>query len=67
MSDACERDAHDQNDCRGCGARLSRCAVRVVHADTGVLLTRLCHRCAGDLAAPPQRLGLAAAGEPAAG
>jgi hypothetical protein len=53
MSDAYERDAFNNNDRCGCGAGLSRFAVRVVHAETGVLLTRLCRRCAADLAAPP--------------
>ena len=70
--DAIDRDAYDgnanhENDCCGCGARLSRFAVRVVHADTGVLLSRLCRRCAGDLVAPPLPRGLAEASEPAAG
>jgi hypothetical protein len=42
---------------------VSRYAVRVLHADTGVLLTRLCRRCAADLMAPPMPRAAAAAGE----
>lgn len=53
MSDAYDRDAFNENDRCGCGAGLSRFSVRVVHAETGILLTRLCRRCAGDLAALP--------------
>ncbi|HSO41519.1 MAG TPA: hypothetical protein VLR47_01520 [Rhodospirillales bacterium] len=63
MSDAYDRNAFDQNNCCGCGGRLSRVAVRVVHAETGVLLTRLCRRCAGDLVAPPLQRGLVEASE----
>lgn len=53
MSDAYDRRSPDHDACCGCGASVSRYAVRVLHAETGVLLTRLCRRCAADLMAPP--------------
>lgn len=65
MSDAYDRKTLDHDACRGCGASLSRYAVRVLHAETGVLLTRLCQRCAADLMAPPMPWPEPLAGEPA--
>ncbi len=35
----------------GCGAGLLPYPVNVVHAETGRLVTRFCHRCAADLMA----------------
>lgn len=63
MSDAYDRKSLDHHVCCGCGAGLSRYAVRVLHADTGVLLTRLCQRCAADLMAPAMPRAAAPAGE----
>jgi ribosomal protein L40E len=63
MSDAYDRKSLDHQVCCGCGASVSRYAVRVLHADTGVLLTRLCRRCAADLMAPPMPSAAAPASE----
>jgi hypothetical protein len=54
-----------ETDRCGCGTRLCGFALRVVHAETGVLLTRLCRRCAADLMAPPVPGAAARAGEAA--
>jgi hypothetical protein len=53
MSDAYDKDAFTNGDHCGCGAGLSPCSVRVIHAETGELVTRLCRRCAADLVPLP--------------
>ena len=53
MPDAYTRNETLENQERcGCGAGLSSPAINVIHAETGQLLTRFCHRCAGDLLSP---------------
>lgn len=57
MSDACntcDTSAYNKNERCGCGAGLSGFQVKVVHADTGELVTRFCRRCATDLVGLPK-------------
>lgn len=56
MSDACNANTFNQGERCGCGAGLSGFQLRVVHADTGELVTKFCRRCATDLVGLPKTL-----------